>query len=137
MTFAADITRFVRKTQLSADVVLRKIALDAYSGLLRRSPVLTGRFRANWRVAINVVDTSTSSGTSRAAPASPPDGEELARAASKIQTAKFGDTIHLSNSLPYAGRLEQGWSKQAPNGVLNETLRELKANISRLVRELD
>jgi hypothetical protein len=35
--------------------------------------------------------------------------------------------IYLQNSLPYALRLENGWSKQAPGGVLALTVNELEA----------
>jgi hypothetical protein len=38
--------------------------------------------------------------------------------------------VWLSNNLPYANRLENGWSKQAPAGMVNLTFAELQAQIN-------
>jgi hypothetical protein len=34
--------------------------------------------------------------------------------------------IYLQNNMPYARRIEWGWSKQAPSGVMAMTLAELE-----------
>lgn len=138
MSFSSDITKFIKQTQLSADTVLRKVGLDAYRGLLGRSPVDTGRFRGNWRIGINSVDKSTTEETA-------PAGEKAA-ALEQIGAAKFGDSIYLSNNLPYAGVLEHGMpgvtyadgrkahSPQAPTGVLRNTFEDVKNRLETAVR---
>lgn len=126
--FAADITRFVQRTGLRADVVLRKLALDGLQGLLLKSPVDTGRFRGNWRVGINVVHDSEIDRNAKQG--------GLADEQATIATAKFGDTINITNNLPYAKRLEDGWSQQAPNGVLSLTFQELKSGFAGIAREV-
>lgn len=116
MSLQADISSFVRKTGLGLDIVLRKIAFDAFLGLLLRSPVDTGRFQANWRIGINKPDLTTDESTTT------PDGSE-------INVAKWGDTIHMTNNLPYARPLEDGSSSQAPAGIVGPTFDAMKANV--------
>jgi len=132
-SFSQDIGAFVEKTGLSLNLVLRKLAFDAFAGLLMRSPVDTGRFRASWRIGINRVDLSVEPERadslnirSRFALQSAP-----APSGGLIQTAKFGDTIHLSNNLPYAQALEHGHSKQAPQGVLGRTFDQIILDFAR------
>lgn len=134
MTFAVDIGKFIARTQIKADVVLRRVALDAFSGVQRRSPVDTGRFRGSWRVGVRgLADTSVQ-------PAGrDPEGHVAAGtvlALSKIKDARFGQTVFLTNNLPYARRLEAGHSRQAPNGVLGPTFSELRAKLDQVVRFL-
>lgn len=157
--FAASISTFVEKTKVNADYVLRKIAMDCLEGVIMKSPVDTGRFRASWRVGINSVDLSveeapppktkpkqgrstdaagrmivTKAGESNEPPKVSYSLEAtLSDGASKIETAKFGDSITVSNNLPYAERLENGWSQQAPQGMLKLTFEEVKAGFEATV----
>ena len=123
MAFAADVSKFVEKTKISADKVLRKIALDGLRGVLLGSPVDTGRFRGSWRVGINRVIKSVKAPPEKKklAPKQSVDPATLADGSEKIGKAKFGDTIYITNNVVYAQRLEDGHSKQAPAGVLKLT----------------
>lgn len=136
-TFTEDVTNFFRKTGIKRDLIVRKLAFDGFSMLLKRSPVDTGRFRANWRIGINGADLTTTPEPQKApTPGSPLAGPESTAATVAISTAKWGGQIVLSNNLPYAEPLEKGWSKQAPNGVLQVTLIELKTSFSDTVRSV-
>lgn len=142
MSFSADVSRWINKTQLSSDVVFRKLGVDGFGGVLKRSPVDTGRFRASNRISVNKIDTSvepprenrsSKAGGTRAATAT-----DLATASSKVSRAKFGDTIHITNSLPYAKPLENGSSAQTnnqPDGIYGATHAELVATLNRAIRE--
>jgi hypothetical protein len=136
VSFSTDISKFVKKTGLRADLVVRKLGLDAYAGVLKRSPVDTGRFRGSWRVAVGGADGSVNPpvadppGGGKARSSGPqngsePDGRERAYAEAKLLAAKFGKDLVISNNLPYAIPLERGppspTSKQAPTGVLRVT----------------
>jgi hypothetical protein len=112
MSFTTDLTRFAQKALRRHTQVLRSVALSADSSAILISPVDTGRFRANWNAALNSADGSTTERTD-------PGGQDaLARGAGVIARAGGGDTIILSNNLPYARRLNNGWSQQAPAGIL-------------------
>lgn len=58
-SFSVNLTRFVEKTKTKADEVIRAVALELLGGVIEKSPVDTGFFRANWRVAIGTPDLST------------------------------------------------------------------------------
>jgi len=139
--FSANINSFVQKTKLRADLVLRKVALDGYHGLIDRSPVRTGRFRGNWRVGVEHPDLTTNEDKL-------PVGENAA-IVDTLGNVKFGDTILLTNNLDYAGVLEHGkpgakyadgrtaHSAQAPTGVLHNTFEDLKVKLEGALQRLD
>ncbi len=84
-----------------------------------------GRFRANWVVSQGAIDRTTSEETSRAKS----DGE-----AQKALTLELGGVIYLTNSLPYAQRLEHGWSKQAPTGMVRKSAVMFKRFVRQSIR---
>jgi hypothetical protein len=91
------------------DTVIRKATYDLFSSAVRMSPVDTGRFRANWNVSYGTPDASESASTNA--------GRGVSEAA-KALTLPVGGVVYLTNGLPYARRLEYGWSKQAPYGMI-------------------
>lgn len=135
MAFSQDITDFILKTGLRADIVLRKLAFDAYLGLLLRSPVDQGRYRASHRIAINRVDPSVEEPDD--APYDEPSDLEI-KANATIGGASIGDSIFITNNLPYAQPLEDGHSKQAegPNAVYGNTFEELVRGFAKTVRSV-
>lgn len=82
----------------------RAFAFDVFGEVLRKTPVDTGRARANWHIQINTPDYSTSERTS-------PTFHET------IFDVRGYPTIFISNGLNYIGSLDDGKSKQAPNGI--------------------
>lgn len=113
MGFAADLRKLCDRAGDKAEMVVRKTALELQSGMIERSPVDTGRFKSNWACGVGAVNTDTS-----AAPGTDAEG----RARTVLEGWKPGQTIFLTNSLPYAARLERGWSKQAPSGMVRLTV---------------
>ena len=99
----------------------RGLARDVLEGVVLRTPVRSGRARANWRVGL----------------ARPPEGvlvaadsdgrTAIARGAAVIARARPFGTIWIANNLPYIGVLEHGSSKQAPRGMVAATLASLAA----------
>lgn len=111
-----------------AEMVTRKVMLDVYASMVGKSPVDTGRFRGNWQVGFGGINTSTDS---------PEDKEgsgAIAAAQGQIMQAKLGGVIYLTNSLPYARRLEYGWSQQAPQGMVRLTIAEYGDYLRRQVQ---
>ena len=51
-----------------------------------------------------------------------------------IQGAKVEDDIYLSNGLPYAKRLENGWSRQAPTGMVRINVARFSSAIKQAVQ---
>ena len=99
MSFALDLSKACEKAKGQAEIMARKVMLDLFSRVIMKSPVDTGRFRANWNVGYGSPDKTTTNATDSA----------LGRVQTEIATAKLGGSIWLSNSLPYSIRLENGW----------------------------
>ncbi len=107
-------------TSEQVDLVRKKIALQALQGVVYKSPVDTGRFRGNWLVGVEVIDLSTTSVPD------PAGGLTVEKGTVKIEESVPMTAIWITNNLPYANRLENGWSKQAPAGMVAITVAEIE-----------
>lgn len=130
MTFALDIEAFCKKVGANADIVVRKIGVDVLTSVVKKSPVKSGRFRANWTVSIGAV-------LNRTVETLDPNGDAtIAEQGAKVANFSVGPSIYLTNSLPYAQRLENGYSRQAPAGMVRLTVAEFQTFVDDAVRQL-
>lgn len=136
-SFHDQIKNFTDKTVRKLDLVTRKIILDVDKSLVLKSPVgdpknwlhpeaappgyVGGRFRANWQLGINEIPNS-------ALDAIDPSGANaIGNVAAKMPFSDVtGKHYYLVNRLPYGPRLEHGWSRQAPAGMVQITVTEFK-----------
>jgi hypothetical protein len=91
------------------------------------SPVDTGRFRGNWQVGLTAPVTGTLATLDKSGAAT------IARGNQVLSQAKSGGVIYINNNLPYAQRLEYGWSKQAPSGMVRITLARFQSMLDKAV----
>ena len=110
--FTLDIQAFVAKAKKNPETVMRSVSLKLFSAIIKASPVDTGRFRGNWQT------TGVTPATGLIAGVDPTGNKAVNSAATFITNAPGWNTFTLTNNLPYAERLEYGWSKQAPTGVV-------------------
>lgn len=110
--FTLDIQDFVAKAKKNPETVMRSVSLKLFSAIIKASPVDTGRFRGNWQT------TGVTPATGLLAGVDPTGNKAVNSAATFITNAPGWDTFTLTNNLPYAERLEYGWSKQAPTGIV-------------------
>ena len=89
-----------------------------------------GRFRGNWQTGIDSMDNTNDS------PIDPGGESTLNRTQAALQGWKPGQTIYLSNSMVYAARLETGWSKQAPLGMVALTVQNYSQAVAKAVAEV-
>lgn len=129
-TFGLDIAKFVEKAKAAPEQVVRKVGLDLTASVVRKSPVDTGRFRANWNIAFGHIDVLTTTGTDKSG------GGTVERARVLLNGWQVDQDIYLTNSLPYAIPLEYGHSDQAPNGMVRLTVTEFQTFINAAVAEL-
>lgn len=125
--FKRNFSKLLERAGDKAELVVRKVAQDFVASFVLKSPVDTGRFRANWNTGIGSMNLSTSISTD--------SGAEL-RASSILPSYKAGDTIYITNNLPYALRLEYGWSDQAPAGMVRTTIAEYSQYLRRAVAQV-
>jgi hypothetical protein len=116
MSFTLYMQKVTEKAGANADNIVKKIAIDVLSSVVNKSPVDTGRFRGNWQTGIGQVDSNTESPNDKSG------ASAISKASLELTGFKAGKTIYISNSLPYAQRLENGWSKQAPQGMVRLTV---------------
>jgi hypothetical protein len=104
--------------------------------MVQRSPVDTGRFRGNWQIAAGGPDIRTNEPFDKQALGSPPSSETFTRWQGEIQAATIGSVVYITNSLPYARRLEyEGWSQQAPSGMVRVTVAEYEQIIRKAIEK--
>lgn len=123
--FTLDIQAFVAKAKKNPETVMRSVSLKLFSAIIKASPVDTGRFRGNWQT------TGITPATGLIAGVDPTGNKAVNSAATFITNAPGWDTFTLTNNLPYAERLEYGWSKQAPVGMVRVNI----ARFQQLINE--
>lgn len=143
MSFTLDISRFVAKANMRSDAVVRRIAYDVFSRVIMRTPVDTGRARANWLTGVGAMPVSTTDATDKGSVRSDGNGSSTAKEAMAATLKGFvpGTSVFLANNLPYIGVLEYGgypnpavsgtktsggFSIQAPAGMVGVTMAEVE-----------
>jgi len=91
------------------------------SRIVKESPVDTGRFRNNWFASIGRPITGTTEKVDRTG------ASAINRAGKIVEALDKGETFYLANNLPYAQRLEYGYSDQAPAGMLRVNVERVRA----------
>lgn len=114
--FGKRMKRHGENVEKNATVLVRKCALAVDSAVVIATPVDTGRARGNWQVALN----APASGTLEVEDKS--GAGAIAQGSSTIAGHKSGGSIHITNNLPYIGRLNDGWSAQAPAGFVQKAV---------------
>lgn len=127
--FMRSIDRFIAKANGNVDKAVRQTVVLCAQGVVLRTPVDTGRARGNWVLGVGTIDSGTSA-------ANDPSGAgAIGRIAAEVAASR-GRVFYVTNSLPYIQRLEDGYSKQAPAGMVKATLAALPAAIDRYARSL-
>jgi hypothetical protein len=151
--FADSLLKFQADTDEAVDTIVRGVGQWALGQAVQRSPVgkasewqsvkdadylgvlgvagdtfafarkgyVGGRFKGNWQVTIGAPSEV-------AVPSIDPAGEATILAGTAtLEAAVRPREVWLTNNLPYSERLESGWSKQAPVGVVAVTMAEIPA----------
>jgi hypothetical protein len=137
-TLGIDIDRIINKAKENGAAVARKVALELQARVIEKSPVDKGFLRANWNVSLNLMDTAEYSSDISGSTA-------IARGVGELFSFKVGDSIYITNNLPYVGKLEfglygdgektsGGYSKQAPQGFVRITYKEVINDLDKIGR---
>lgn len=158
MSFSLDVKKFVEKANANMGQVTRKIVIDMGSRLVEKSPVgdpelwdtkfkavatslgwigkgyVGGRFRANWQYG-NLAGAGIPQSDL-------PDIDKTGQVSKdRIQTGVANSdpaTVHyIVNNLPYAQRLEDGYSSQAPAGMVGLTVVEYNSVVNAAAQEVN
>ena len=107
-----------------------------YEKMIMRTPVLTGHARHNWRPSINEqVDEEQDGvfgGDTTGEPITAAERGRWNDVARQLKAMPVGQTLWISNNVPYAQRLENGWSQgKAPQGMVKITLAEVLEGVAK------
>lgn len=94
---------------------MQKLSLDFLRGVVFMSPVKDGRFRNNWMTQIGTPSDEVTDEVD------PSGAKAISRGAQEIEQLPQFSAIYLTNNVPYARRLEEGYSQRAPAGVVQVT----------------
>lgn len=140
MSFAKQISAFGVKTKEQMDFFVFTVCTEITNGIVLKTPVDTGRARANWFPSLDVPDGTVSTRVD-------PNGATTIATAQGIAKEAAGRVFYLSNNLPYIRHLEYGlygkpqgsangpktvggFSKQAPAGMVRTTINEVVRHYS-------
>lgn len=121
MGFADEIGDFEKKALGRIRNFRRALAMKVFSRVILRTPVDTGRARANWQCTMGspadgVLEAEDKSGA-----------EAMARARDvSVGIGTDDRSIFLTNNLLYIEALENGHSGQAPQGMVAITVAEFE-----------
>ena len=101
-------------------VIQKKIALQALSGVVNRTPVDTGRARGNWQTTVGQPALGQVDGTDKDGSPTIEDG------LSALVNLEPFDQVWITNNVPYIEALENGHSDQAPAGMLAVTVASIE-----------
>lgn len=120
LAFDRQIEAFAKKANISIDRAIRGTSIKLFSAIILASPVDTGRFRANWQASNERPASGEVNGFS----------DPVNKVTTYINGAPFANEFTLANNLPYAYKLEFGYSNQAPQGMV-------RINVARFQSILD
>ena len=132
-----------KKIGNAVEQALRGAATELFSEIVRRTPVgnptlwkgeapagyVGGRLRGNWQASLRRPESSILDNTDKSG------ANTITKGTQKINSFKIRDqSIWFTNNLPYADRIEQGWSKQRPAGMVRTTVKMFKPILAKIAR---
>lgn len=134
-TFAMQLKAFEDKAKGRADDIVGRVVANVAQRIDERSPVgdatywqhpapkgyVGGRFRGNWQLGIEGVPQGETGHID------PGGAATLGAIIGAIPGHAAGHIFYLANNVPYAQRIEDGWSRQAPTGLVAVTAMEFRS----------
>jgi hypothetical protein len=129
--FNQDINKF--RDRVPKDIFgnfILGLAMKLLRGIVLKTPVDTGRARANWQVNIGSITSDEVEQYNKS------DGDAdrtIERGAQKIESLReqgVGQIIYIYNNVHYIVDLENGTSSQAPSGMVAVTFAEIAAGFN-------
>jgi hypothetical protein len=130
--FRLELDKMARQLEGQALAFQREVTLALFEAVVFRTPVgnpsrwqrprkgyVGGQARRNWRLAVGLPNPAVAPGTD------PSGSAAIAAAAGVLGGLREPTSLWLSNPMPYIDRLENGWSRQAKEGIVGIAVREV------------
>lgn len=111
----------------------REVAVQVQRDLIHATPVKFGTARTNWRIGTSPI------GQPLPPPSSPQAGvaEAIAQGQQAVRNTRPNSDVYVFNYAPHIGKLNRGWSVQAPSNfvriALEATVRSIQNRTRRIV----
>jgi len=156
MTFTVDFNKAIKNVKGFNRDVVRGSFLDMSGRIIKDTPVgnpslwivfdkskaryvdflsvrdaggyVGGSLRGNWNASIRTPDRSRDSQPDKSG------NETIARMGAAVASYQSGQTLYLTNTLPYADKVEFGHSTQAPHGMVRKNIRNFNRALTRAVK---
>lgn len=141
--WSLNLDEWASKQKDKIEDVRRTFAFAIFKKVVQRTPVDTGSARQNWIVSLN-------GGSLAYNPDAVKGGRVMSKGLSVISSAKGDESITIQNNTPYIGKLEyggygpnsksgktvNGFSRQAPHGMVGITMQEAGAVLNEAMSEV-
>lgn len=131
--FSVQLREFADKTKQQADDLVGLVTIKIAERLDQRSPVgdavywkhkppagyAGGFFRGSWQLGVGSI-------SAKAGRIDPTGSATVSAIVAGIPSDAAGKVFYLSNTAPYGDRIESGWSRQAPQGIVGLTAMEFQ-----------
>lgn len=111
-SFELQMKEFENMTAEKSELLFKKVCFDLSNSIIMDTAVDKGTARGNWQPDINSIQNDALEIEDKSGNAT------VAKVASQTNNLKLGQFFTLTNNLPYILRLEYGWSKKSPQGML-------------------
>lgn len=122
-SFSKKISSFAKQAKVAVEDDIRAAAFELFRSVISDTPVDSGRLKGNW-VASSESPTFVQLENVRT------EEKTISDALPIISSFRLDGVIYLTNSLPYANRIEyEGWSQKAPDGMVRKNVQRVAANL--------
>jgi hypothetical protein len=134
MSLTADLQRIAQRNKAKMVKVAQNSLMRIGGAIVAKSPVDSGRFKNNWMSAYGAPDVSTTNSFAKTE-LGEGRGAVVGRLKAKLDLLDTGQFFYFTNSLPYAERLEYGWSQQAPGGMVRVSVASWQSIVEDEIRK--
>lgn len=117
------------------------LAGHVYSGVVLRTPVLTGHARHNWMPTLKnpwlQEIEGVFGGDTTGDPFTATEIVKMKRIQRELKDLPVGQTVWIANSVPYIERLENGWSNKSPEGMAEVTVNSILEDVNMGLKQVD
>lgn len=129
MSWDSDWKKIESKMARNLNQGIRATLFEVSIAIIKDTPADTGRARGNWQASIG------RGATKEIAVNNQRSGEAKAIAdVDQNVSVAVGDLYYLTNNVPYIERLEFGWSKQAPSGMVRKNLQNFNRLLAKNIK---
>lgn len=117
----------IKSSIKASEKTIRAAAITVGNAIIGITPVDLGTLQANWKAEVNNAPSGTTNSTNKA--------EATSSMVSGTINYKIKDTIYIANNMPYAKRINDGYSKQAPTFFVQKEARKFDRYIKQIAKK--